>query len=447
MTNKDLLEGLERQFQQIQEHLYIQLHEGEDLSLNLAGEKSKFLRFNHSKIRQSTDVLDVRVYMTLQKQWKKNGVTFNLEGSTEVDLAKSSELLKELQMSVEGLPKDPAIVPILDHGQSRDVHFGELPDADSVHQDILSVTVHSDFSGVLAMGVVVEGSANSKGQNHFYATENFSLDYSLFNDEKAAKGNYAGTQWSNVEWQNSFNETKKSLQILDLPQQSIERGEYRAYLAPAAVKELLETISGGGVSEGAYQHGQCPLSLLHEGQTWSKKFSLRENFNLGFTQAFNELGEVSPTQVNIVEQGVYQNFLTSSRTAKEFGLLSNQAGEGEYLRSTELDSGELKKEDVLKSLGTGIYLSNLHYLNWSDTNEGRITGMTRYACFWVEDGEIKGPIKDLRFDEHLSRIFGEQLEQLTDFRESFLETTTYDRRHLMGCLVPGAMVSSFKFTL
>ena len=32
---------------------------------------------------------------------------------------------------------------------------------------------------------------------------------------------------------------------------------------------------------------------------------------------------------------------------------------------------------------------NLHYLNWSDNIGGRITGMTRYACFWVENGEIK----------------------------------------------------------
>ena len=27
--------------------------------------------------------------------------------------------------------------------------------------------------------------------------------------------------------------------------------------------------------------------------------------------------------------------------------------------------------------------------------------MTRYACFWVEGGEVVGPIKDMRWDESL----------------------------------------------
>ena len=29
-------------------------------------------------------------------------------------------------------------------------------------------------------------------------------------------------------------------------------------------------------------------------------------------------------------------------------------------------TGLLREQDVLKELGTGLYLSNLHYLNWSD---------------------------------------------------------------------------------
>ena len=68
--------------------------------------------------------------------------------------------------------------------------------------------------------------------------------------------------------------------------------------------------------------------------------------------------------------------------------------------------GGLGREAIFKELGTGIYLSNLHYLNWSDSFEGRITGMTRYACLWVENGRIIGPIETMRWDDSIYRLFG-----------------------------------------
>ena len=56
-----------------------------------------------------------------------------------------------------------------------------------------------------------------------------------------------------------------------------------------------------------------------------------------------------------------------------------------------------------------MYLSNIHYLNWSDNPNGRITGLTRYACFWVENGEIVGPINTMRFDDSFYNYFGDNL--------------------------------------
>ena len=39
--------------------------------------------------------------------------------------------------------------------------------------------------------------------------------------------------------------------------------------------------------------------------------------------------------------------------------------------------------------------------------------MTRYACFWVEDGEIISPIDDMRFDDTIYNFFGDKLEAVT----------------------------------
>ena len=73
--------------------------------------------------------------------------------------------------------------------------------------------------------------------------------------------------------------------------------------------------------------------------------------------------------------------------------------------------------------------------------------MTRYVCFWVEQGEIIAPIKDLRFDDSLYEFLGTKLENLTDTQEFILCVDTYGARSLGGSLMPGLLVNDFTFTL
>jgi len=113
----------------------------------------------------------------------------------------------------------------------------------------------------------------------------------------------------------------------------------------------------------------------------------------------------------------------------------------------DVSAGTLDEKDVLAALGTGLYLSNLHYLNWSDPVSARVTGMTRYACFWVENGVIAGPIKDLRWDESLYGALGSKLMALTSHTEIDPAVDTYYRRSLGGSRTPGALIEGFTFTL
>ena len=73
--------------------------------------------------------------------------------------------------------------------------------------------------------------------------------------------------------------------------------------------------------------------------------------------------------------------------------------------------------------------------------------MTRFACFWVENGEIIGPISDLRFDETVYNIFGSGLVEFTNHQEIFVDTATYMKRSLGVLKVPGALIENFNFTL
>jgi predicted Zn-dependent protease len=76
-----------------------------------------------------------------------------------------------------------------------------------------------------------------------------------------------------------------------------------------------------------------------------------------------------------------------------------------------------------------------------------MTGMTRFATFWVEEGKIVAPVNVLRFDDTIFRMLGENLEALTTETELILETGTYRERALASMRLPGALLSELAFTL
>jgi predicted Zn-dependent protease len=137
----------------------------------------------------------------------------------------------------------------------------------------------------------------------------------------------------------------------------------------------------------------------------------------------------------------------------EYGITSNFAeeanswGMGEYMRSPLMEAGDIEKNDCLARLGTGIFISNIHYLNWSDTLGGRITGLTRYACYWVEDGKMVAPIKTMRFDDSFYNFFGSNLEGVGKEILARPVIETYDGRNPGETTCPGILVNDFELTL
>jgi predicted Zn-dependent protease len=109
--------------------------------------------------------------------------------------------------------------------------------------------------------------------------------------------------------------------------------------------------------------------------------------------------------------------------------------------------GTLAQDDILSALDTGLYIGNLWYTNYSDRPAGRITGMTRFATFWVEAGRIVAPVNVMRFDDSVFRIFGANLLDLTADRELLLDPGTYGERSTASARLPGALLAGMRFTL
>lgn len=440
---------MEHLFESLSERLLDLLTRNESLSLNLAGERSHFMRVNSAKLRQTASVSDASLTMTLTANARRAGLSSTLTTDLETDFKDLNEALTNLRTELAQLPEDPYIaLPVADQ-KSHYAAPGRTLKAESIADELLLPMQGADITGIYAGGRLFRGHINSAGSQHWFETENFSFDYSLLNPtERMVKGFYAGTHWDQPVYEKTLADSRAQLDLLDRPTIRLAPGRYRSYIAPAGVSDLLDMFSWHGISENAMQTGESAfLRMRKENRMLSPKFSVTEDLSSGLGPRFNDVGELAPEKTSIFANGKLENTLISSRTAKEYGLNSNFAAAGEYLRAPVMQPGSLREEDILATLDTGVYISNLHYLNWSDVPGGRITGMTRYACFWVENGVIQGPIENMRFDDSLYDFFGEQLEAVTKKTTISPNTNTYGMRSLGGTLCPGVLLSRFTFTL
>jgi predicted Zn-dependent protease len=435
-------------FDAVAAHVLSGIQAGEELTINITAEETLFVRFNDNRVRQNTDVEQINLSLRLQIDGRTVEKSRTLSGDLPSDEAAMTRLLDSCRGEAQNLPIDPNQVPIENNGSSSEEFAGTLLAPEDVVPAVVAPAQGCDLAGFYAGGVSIRANRNSKGQSHWFATATFFLDYSIYNGPKAAKGCYAGSTWNAAEWAANLKRTRTMLALQSLPQQDVKPGSYRTYLAPRAFSDLLGMLNWNALSASAWKQGRSPFKKLAEHEaTLSPLLNVTENFAMGLTPRFNSLGEVSETRVPLIDSGALKNLLVSSRTAKEYGLAGNGACAEESPRAMDVGAGTLNEKDVLAALGTGLYLSNLHYLNWSDPVSARVTGMTRYACFWVEDGEIKGPIKDLRWDESLYRALGDKLLALTSHTEIDPAVDTYFQRSLGGSRTPGALIEGFTFTL
>lgn len=440
----------EAHFIRLSDALIAALAPGEALAANLAAEDSLFLRFNAGRLRQNTDVQQALLSLQLQRDGRTVEFGCTLSGLPARDLPAVLALLDQARAEAALLPADPYQVALQDEGHSHAVFDGQLPTAAQVLQDIAQSAAALDLAGFYAGGTVLRGHRSSCGSTHWFATRSFFLDYSLYEGSRAAKGVYAGTAWDPAAWSVQLAQTAAQLALLRLPAQRVAPGAWRTWLAPQAFAELVGMLGWRGLSADAWKQGRSPMKRLIEGELQlSPLLRMEENFGLGLTPRFNSRGEISPPCLPLIGDGRLQNLLVSARTAREHGLQSNGADEAESPRALDVAPGSLAQAEVLSALGTGLYLSNLHYLNWSDTVSARVTGMTRYACFWVQDGEIAGPLAaDLRWDQSLFEALGaQQLLALSRETEIAPATSTYSQRALGGMRAPGALIDNFRYTL
>ena len=438
---------MKEQFFALAARLAASLRADETLLCNLSAERSDFVRFNQARVRQAGSVEQRYLGVRLVRAGRQAAATLSLAGEAS-DVSQGRAMLSSLRETLESLPRDPWLSFSETPQSTTSVKRGRLLPPESVLGEVLGEAAGKDLVGIYAGGTIFRGFASSLGQQNWHEADSFSLDWSLYRQgDQAVKTSYAGFDWQSSVFASRLRGGFDQLGLLALPRRDVAPGEYRAYLAPRALEEIVGLLSWGGFSARARQTKQSPLLRMQSGQALSPLVSIAENTAGGIAPGFQADGFVRPARVELIRAGRLGEPLVSPRSAKEYRLATNAASGGEAPESLDVSPGSLEEKDVLAALDRGLYISNLWYLNFSDRPAGRITGMTRFATFWVEGGRIVAPASPLRFDDSIYRLLGDRLAALTERRELLLDASTYEGRSTSSARLPGALIAAMRFTL
>jgi predicted Zn-dependent protease len=436
-------------FEDLANHLDRLARPGEVIISRLSAEDSDFIRFNKSKVRQATAVSQASWAISLIAGTKRIDSSISVSGRADGDRADLSCLVEAMRAGIADVPDDPFLLFQAEPAHSVAQRAGALPDPSQVIDEVLAAGRGLDLVGFYAAGPIHKGFSNSLGVRHWHSVESFGFGWCLYHDrDKAVKTSYAGASWESAAFASRMGFAREQLARLGERPKDLAPGPYRAFISPAAMTEILGMLSWAGFGLKSRNTKQSALIRMADQDTrLSPLVTLHENTLEGIASGFQGEGFVRPPSVPLVEAGRLSSPLVSPRSSREYGVATNGANSAETPESLDLAAGALANAGALEALGTGIYVGNLWYLNFSDRSACRLTGMTRFASFWVEGGRIRAPLNVMRFDDTAYRILGENLEALTQERDLIPDDNTYGERSTVSMRTPGALVRDFTLTL
>jgi predicted Zn-dependent protease len=232
----------------------------------------------------------------------------------------------------------------------------------------------------------------------------------------------------------------------------IEPGEYEVILEPYAVSELLSFLGYLGFHALAVQEGRSFFCNEFGKKLVDSRVTIYDDgLDAEGLQIPFDFEGVPKRRAIFFEEGVVKEVTYDSFTGGREG--KDSTGHGLVAPNTEgpipinlfMKGGESSLEEMVRSVRKGIYVTRFHYTNVVEPMKTVLTGMTRDGTFLIEEGEIKGPIKNLRFTESVLRALS-RVSAISKDRRTCSEGTVYSRRFITGVVAPAIKVDGFNFS-
>ncbi|HID57491.1 TPA: TldD/PmbA family protein [Candidatus Poribacteria bacterium] len=432
---------LERQEIERIAHKVIDLCQADEVQVLIYGGESYLTRYAENHIHQNTGVSNLLISV--------NAIIGKRMGEASTNRLDDESLRKVAQNAAELArlsPEDPNLLPLLGPQRYEEVeafYEEEITPMDRA-EGVKRVIDMCKERGLTAAGIFSNSRGftaviNSKGLFAFHKSTSVTFSLSVM-----AEGDGAG-------WCERRSRTIKDIVPEEIGEIAIRKaemsrspreippGRYTVILEPAATSSLVAFLSFS-FNALAVDEGRSPL----KGKIGLKLFG--ENINLA-SDVYHPLHRGTPfdpegvptRRVQLVEKGVAANLVYDRLTARKHDVQPTGHGlglrntQGAYPRALVMEGGESSLEEMIKTTDRGILVTRFHYENMVDPMNLILTGMTRDGTFWIEEGEMKFPIKNLRFNVSLFDILSSV--------EAMSEPV-----YAGGVVVPAMKVSDFNFS-
>ncbi|MCF0056009.1 TldD/PmbA family protein [Dyadobacter sp. CY356] len=381
----------------------------DEMSVSLSGENVGNIRYARNAVSTSGDSRNVSLAVTAVFGKRTGTATINEfdEESIKKTVARAEELAKLAPenpeyVSMLGPQKYPETKSFADSTANIDPDKRAQIALDSIDlcrkKSVVAAGYLEDSAGFKAIG-------NSKGLFGYYKTT--SVDYSITVRTEDAKGSgYVVRDFNDVSKLNSASLTQTALQkaMASTAAQAIEPGRYTVILEPTAAAELMRNMMSNMDARSA-DEGRSFLSKKGGGNRVGEKlFDERITIysdpmdadipGTPFVLGDNTVDGRAQEKVVWIEKGVVKNMFYSRFWAEKKGVKAIAAPSGFIF-----EGGTESIADLIKSTQKGILVTRFWYIRDVDRQTLLYTGLTRDGTFYIEDGKIKFPVKNFRFNE------------------------------------------------
>ena len=376
----------------------------DECEVNLFGVERGNIRYARNSVSTSGSISQTTLIVS-SAFGKKSGVaTIN-----ELDDASLEKVVRRAEELAQLAPENPEFMSFLGPQQySESKTYSQITAAltpkqraDAVAESLkvsrdaklVAAGFWEDSKGYAAM-------MNSKGLFAYNTSTNVNFNVTVRTEDGLGSG-YATRGYNDV----SKLDTKKVTQIAadkgkkSATAKAIEPGKYTVILEPAAAAVLIERIIFGLDARQA-DEGRSFLSKPG-GTTRLGEKMVDERVNL-YSDPLNAELPTSPwtgdgraqERVAWIEKGVVKNLSYSRYWAQNKGVKPVPGPD-----AIIMDGGTKSLEELIKGTKKGVLVTRLWYIRDVDPQTLLLTGPTRDGTFYIENGEIKFPIKNFRFNE------------------------------------------------
>ncbi len=372
------------------------------------------IRFSSNKIDIGKTWRETSISLMMDKDKKVNILNLSYPGVKNIDevleIARKTLDMSQPRPIYAELPEPPSSYPSI--GDKVDKKILDRPDllADMAKDSIDEALV----SGARRVSGAVRGNyveiylATSKTNDVLTDSyTNIYLDVRAFVDGEDS--GHASQLARNIDGLDPKRLGREAGEIAKLSTNtiSIEPGRYDTVATPNAAAALMNLV--GTSSSGFYVlmgrsffRDKLGVDVAYKGLTIS------DNPHSQLSRAprsFDDEG--MPTKKNtIITEGRLTTYLHNRFTAKVFN--SELTGNAGWIMPSawhlDVSPGDMSREELVKELDKGFILNNVTYIRFQNHIKGDFSGVIRDGLFYVENGEIKGAVKGLRFSDNMPRI-------------------------------------------